>query len=167
MVEQFKNTVGYDGYMVSNLGRVFSKKTDQFLKQTPNAKGYYRVELCVEGKAKNVAVHRLVAETFLSNPNNLPIINHKDENKQNNCVENLEWCTHIYNSNYGLCQVKKAEHKKKPVLQLSLTTGEIVRRFESLKEAEEHGFNHSNVSACCNGRKKSAYGFCWKLSLEV
>jgi len=166
-MEQFKHTVGYDGYMVSTYGRVYSCKTNKFLTQTPNANGYNRVELCVDGKAKNVAVHRLVAEAFIENPCNLPIINHKDEDKQNNHVSNLEWCTHKYNSNYGCCQSKIAERKKKPVLQLSLVTGEVVRQFDSLKEAEESGYNHGNVSACCYGRKKTAYGYLWVFALEV
>lgn len=166
-MERFKPAVGYDGYLISDYGRVYSCKTNKFLTQAPNAKGYNRVELCVNGKAKNVSVHRLVAEAFIDNPDNLPIINHKDEEKQNNRADNLEWCTYLYNANYGHCQNKKAERKKRPILQLSKATGEIVRRFDSLKEAEKNGYHHSNVSACCCGRKKSAYGYVWKFVLEV
>ena len=90
-------------YQVSNLGRVKSLGNSKTRKEKilkPEIRtGYYSVNLCKSGKRKKHRVHRLVAQAFIENPKNLPVINHIDENKLNNCVENLEWCTHEYNMN--------------------------------------------------------------------
>ena len=110
----------YDNYQVSNLGRLMSlnyRNTGraELLKTSKDKCGYLRVGLFKNGKRKMFSVHRLVAETFIPNPNNLPEVNHKDENKENNFVGtpdnnykdgNLEWCTREYNMNYGTCIVK-------------------------------------------------------------
>ena len=98
-------------YEVSNLGRVRNKK-GLLLKPQKTEKGYLRVDLSKDGKTKHYKVHRLVASAFIPNKNNLPQINHKDENKQNNRVDNLEWCDNWYNSHYG--------SKASPYIQLSL-----------------------------------------------
>ncbi len=106
MKEIWKDIEGYEGlYQVSNLGDVRSLKYAggnkvKILKQG-NVNGYKRVSLHKNNKQKNYFVHRLVAMTFIPNPNNLPLVNHKDENKTNNSVDNLEWCTQKYNINYG------------------------------------------------------------------
>lgn len=116
-VEEWRDVVGFEGfYQVSNLGRVQSlerlvdtniKYVDKrihkgkLLKLHLNNRGYKMVHLCKNGTVKRVLVHRLVAEAFVQNPNNYPVVNHKDENKQNNCVENLEWCTQQYNMNWN------------------------------------------------------------------
>ena len=112
--EYWKPVVGYEGlYEVSNWGRVKSIKRivksprgyrtvcERTLKPTKDSHGYLCVSLYKEGKMKFVKIHRLVAEAFLDNPDNLPQINHKDEDKTNNHVNNLEWCDAKYNSNYG------------------------------------------------------------------
>ena len=129
--EVWKDIEGYEGiYQVSSLGRVrsldrvytmkngrpYSRKG--ILMQLREEKhGYIEVKLCLQYKKKNHKVHRLVAQAFIENPHNLPFINHKDENKQNNRVENLEWCTPLYNSNYGMCKTKiSASHKNHPGL---------------------------------------------------
>lgn len=116
MTEIWKDIAGYEGlYQVSNLGsvksidrKVFGKehlfvqfKKGKIKKAHLSGKGYLKVVLYKENKPKRCYVHRLVAETFLNNPNNLPQVNHKDENKLNNNVSNLEWCTNKYNCNYG------------------------------------------------------------------
>lgn len=119
MQEIWKDVKNYEGlYEISNLGNVRSldkiinganqfgckyknRKKGKILKQHINKQGYKKVILVNNNKAKNFQVHRLVAEAFLPNPSNLPQVNHKDENKQNNCVENLEWCNSSYNINYG------------------------------------------------------------------
>ena len=108
--EVWKDILGYEGvYQVSNHGRI--RSLDRYVGRrffpgkifslNPNRYGYVRVDLRYRGKSKSSAVHRLVAEAFLDNPNGLPQINHKDENKSNNHVDNLEWCTAEYNINYG------------------------------------------------------------------
>lgn len=103
-IERFKNIEGYEGlYQVSNLGNVKSLNygKERILKPIKNGKGYLQVILCKNGKHKMYQVHRLVATVFLPNPNNLPCVNHKDENSLNNCLYNLEWCTYSYNNSYG------------------------------------------------------------------
>ena len=99
--EIWKDIEGYEGhYKISSFGRVYSIKSGILLKQQ-NKKGYLVSCLCKNGKFKYIPTHRLVALNFIPNPENLPHVNHKDENKQNNCVSNLEWCTVEYNINYG------------------------------------------------------------------
>ena len=109
-MEEWKDIKNYEGlYQISSLGRVKSLPKERnnginneiILKQCTDKKGYKRVNLYKNKKSTRVLVHRLVAEAFLNNPNNYPLINHKDENPNNNKVENLEWCTYKYNNNYG------------------------------------------------------------------
>ena len=100
--EIWKDISGYPNYQISNLGRVWSKKRQIYLKQFKNNSGYSQVTLsAINGKCKRELVHRLVALTFVDNPNNYPCVNHKDENKENNTASNLEWCDRSYNINYG------------------------------------------------------------------
>ena len=104
-MEEWRDIQGYEGlYMVSNLGRVKSLNyhrtgKERIMKPSDNGHGYLFVVLCKDGKDKNCRINRLVAQAFLPNPDNLPEVNHKDENKYNNCVENLEWCDRSYNVN--------------------------------------------------------------------
>lgn len=127
--EIFKDIKGYEGlYQISNFGNVKSlerdkiypngkiqPKKEQFLKPFINGGGYPTVRLCKKSKVKNYTVHRLVATAFIPNPDNLPCVNHKDENKQNNNVENLEWCSVAYNNNYGTrLERVSSSHKGKP-----------------------------------------------------
>lgn len=114
MEEIWKDVVGCEGYQVSNFGRVKSLKyrnkcEERILKQTKNkVTGYYMVNIC--GKTRSV--HRLVAQALIPNPHNLPQINHKDEDKTNNHVENLEWCDRKYNVNYGTSIQRAKQHRK-------------------------------------------------------
>ena len=102
MDEIWKPVVGYEGlYEVSNFGRVRSLRRNKILKLKNEVDGYIRVTLCNGGTEKLYQVHRLVAQAFIPNPDNLPQINHKDEVKSNNIVTNLEWCTVHYNNTYG------------------------------------------------------------------
>ena len=100
----------YPNYSVNDFGEVFNNKTGRKLKQTIK-KGYCNVYLYNENGRKFFLVHRLVAQAFIPNPNNYPEVNHKDENSLNNCVENLEWCTSEYNSNYGTHQEKLRQRR--------------------------------------------------------
>lgn len=102
-MEIWKDCKGYEEkYQVSNLGRVWSVKGQKYLKGTVSKSGFVYVHLtAANGKYKKERLHRLVALAFLDNPNDLPQVNHKDEDKLNNCVDNLEWCDSKYNANYG------------------------------------------------------------------
>lgn len=101
-IYEMREIKGYEGeYGVTENGWVYSYKRNKFLKPNDNGIGYLFVVLCHEGVRQQKYIHRLVAEAFIPNPDNLPEINHKDENKSNNCVDNLEWISHIDNLNYG------------------------------------------------------------------
>mgnify|MGYP002679946246 CR=1 FL=1 len=117
MGEVWKDIKGYEGlYQVSNLGRVrslnYGRSGETKLLKQGTTNGYKRVFLYKNGKGKNYFVHRLVAMAFIPNPNNLPIINHKDEDSSNNNVNNLEWCTQEYNLNYGTRNERASKSKK-------------------------------------------------------
>ena len=166
----------YEGlYKVSNLGRILSldyNKTGKAKLRTPveDKDGYFTVQLSKNGKRKTCLVHRLVAETFLYNPENLPEVNHKDENKKNNFVflnedgsvdkekSNLEWKNHRDNINHGTHNERSAKTRSKRVLQLSLS-GELIREWPSVNECGRNGFSQSNVCDCCNGKRKTHKGF--------
>ena len=114
MKEIWRDGKGYEGkYQVSNMGRVWSIKGQKYLKGTIAKSGYVYVHLTAKnGKAVKERLHRLVAIAFLENPNNLPAVNHKDENKLNNSLDNLEWCSHQYNCNYGTRNQRITESRR-------------------------------------------------------
>ena len=144
-------------YQVSNFGRVRNKVTGRMLKQQKERGGYYRVYLY----GKKYLVHRLVAEAFIPNPKHLPCVNHKDENKANNRLSNLEWCTYTYNLNYGTRSQKAIESKSKPVLQQTKTWA-VIKEFKSIKEASiETNINRLCIGLCCNGKRETAGGYRW------
>lgn len=158
-MEEFKDIEGFEGlYQISNQGRVKSlandkTKKEKILKSGKNKDGYLLINLWKNGKVKNYRVHRLVAQAFLPNPNNLSEVNHKDENKTNNNVNNLEWCDRQYNAEYS---------QNKQVQQFSLD-GTLLATFPSTIEVQrELGFNQGYISLCCNGRRKTAYKYKWK-----
>ena len=118
MIEEFKDIVipGYEGlYQVSNLGRVRSIKRKIFVKPNVDPAGYWKVCLTNHNhKWRQYAIHRLVASAFIPNPTGFPAVNHKDECKSNNCVDNLEWCTQAYNNRYSKSgKPLSEEHKRK------------------------------------------------------
>lgn len=172
--EIWKDIAGYEGlYQVSNYGRVrslnriihYNRGYDLLCKgkiiglHITNT-GYYRAHLYNHQKCKKVFVHRLVAEAFIPNPNNHPVINHKDENKLNNKADNLEWCTYSYNSQYGTAIKRRTKKTTKLVYQYTLEK-KLVRIWKSGVEAEKHGYNRSRITACCNGRSKTHCGYLW------
>ena len=163
MEEIWKDKKDYEGhYQVSNFGRVKSIKFGKeiILKQHINKGGYYYVCLLKNGKHKNYYVHRLVAEAFIDNPDNLPQVNHKDENKTNNSVDNLERCTNEYNHNYGTINERISQSQSKPVLQYDLN-GNLIKEWKSINECGRNGFNQGDICKCCNGKRKTAKGFIW------
>lgn len=159
-----------DMYMVSNMGRIMSlnyrnKRHCKVLKPHLH-NGYFYISLKIGYRRRSVGIHRLVAETFIPNPENLPCVNHKDENPPNNNVENLEWCTYQYNANYGTANKRRAEKGKVPILQMTID-GELVRKFDSAKEAGKSlGIDSSNITAVCKCRQKTAGGFKWRYEDE-
>lgn len=163
MIEEWSDVLGYEGlYEVSDQGRV--RRNGKILKPTEDRHGYLQVSLSKNGIVKRGKVHRLVAYAFIPNPNNYPQVNHKDEDKTNNAVENLEWCTNEYNHNYGTIKERIAEKNSKPVLQFD-KEGNFIRKWPSIMEVEEElGINHSNISQCCRGvhYRKTAGGFVWR-----
>ena len=159
----WKDIDGYEElYQVSDTGEVMNVRTGKILKAYKEKSGYLRVGLYKDGKEKSFRVHRLVAEAFIPNPLNLPEVNHKSEDKHDNRVENLEYCDRKYNINYGTRNDKVAEKVSKTVFQFS-KTGEFIMEWCSVSEIDRQlGFNFRNVSACCLGKRKSAYGFKWE-----
>lgn len=164
MTEAWKAIDGYDGlYEVSNTGLVRSLNYNhtgraKILKLGNNGLGYLAVNLCKDGIHKRMLVHRLVAEAFVPNPQNLETVNHRDEDKTNNNVSNLEWLSRTDNLAYS--QPQQAERK---VRMLDKKTGELLATFPSLQEAERQtGIADSNICSCLKGRYKSAGGFVWK-----
>ena len=181
-LEIWKPIPNYEEYEVSNLGRVkrlaYDKTVcgggiqhcnERILSPQTRKFGYQAIMLSKNGTVKSFLIHRLVATAFIPNPNNLPQINHKDEIPSNNCVENLEWCTQKYNSNYGTSKNRIAAKLKngvlsKPVLQYT-TDAQFVKEYPSAIEASRVlGLAVSGIVNCCNGNKQytTCGGFIWK-----
>ena len=179
MVEIWRDVKGYEGlYQVSNLGRVKSldREVDIYnknnkkihkriikgkaLKYGGNTLGYINVALYKDGVLKRIYVHRLVAEAFISNPNNYPCINHIDENKENNNVDNLEWCTVKYNINYGT-RIGKISKK---VNQYDLD-GNFIKEWESIKKASKE-LKLTKIWEACNGKRNKCGNFIWQYAKE-
>lgn len=157
-MENWKKIKGYTHYEVSDLGRVRNTKTGVFLKPQVQAVGYKFVNLYNNGKMRSWYVHRLVALHFIDNPNGWPQINHKDEDKLNNRVENLEWCTCYYNVNYG----RRNSSYWKPVEMLDFD-GNVLRRFDSVSKAAEYiKMFPSSISNAVRGVYKQAGGYKWR-----
>ena len=155
-----KDIKGYEGlYGITTEGNVYSYKRKRFLKPGVNQKGYLYVILCKDGKTKIYTIHRLVAEAYIPNTENLPQVNHRDENKTNNCLQNLEWCDASYNTNYGTRNEKVSNSKKIPILQFDLD-GNFIREWSSATDVGKE--LQGNICNCLKGKLPSAYGFVWK-----
>ena len=152
-MEIWHDIEGYKGlYQVSNKGRVKSLKwgKERILRPGINSCGYLKVVLYKNTAAQHRLVHRLVAEVFIPNLENKPQVNHKDENKLNNCVNNLEWTTAKENSNYGT----RNERVSRKILQYS-KSGEFIREWQSAAEVERVlGIDNSNITKCCKSKFK-------------
>lgn len=180
--EVWKDIKGYEGkYQVSNLGNVKSLLKDRngkIMKPRANKHGYYQVYLYSDSKTRKMyLVHRLAAQTFIENPDNLPLVNHKDENTSNNCVTNLEWCTNRYNTCYGNAISKAIEtrilrnRKTAPKAILQYTKeGSLIKEFKSISDAgRELEIGFGSLWACLNKRygHKTAGGYIWKYKEDV
>lgn len=179
-MEKWKSIEGYENkYLISDSGNVKSlvdkngEKTNKILKPRIAKNGYLYVNLWKKSKSKTKKIHRLVAEAFIPNPNNCPCINHKDGNKQNNNINNLEWCTYSENAKHAFVEGLSNPLKNLPIpekgkdninckkiLQFNLK-GEFVKEWGYIKEAQEK-LQISHISDVCKGKRKSAGGYVWK-----
>lgn len=171
---------GYTDYLVYEDGRIWSNKTHKFLKPAFSQSGYASVELFNHSGSKRLLIHRIVASVFIPNPNNLPQVNHKDENPKNNNVNNLEWCTALYNMNYGngaktrhsKIDYSKEVYKKNAIANgkkvcvrvcMYSRKGEYIKTFASIEDAsKETKIHESNISKASSGSRKTAGGYIWK-----
>lgn len=147
---------GYDGkYQISNDGYVKNKKGHILKNQMSNG-GYYQLVLIKGKKHKQEFIHRLVAKAFLPNPDNLPQVNHIDEDKTNNCVSNLEWCTNKYNSQYSTA---------KKVYMVDQMTDKIIKSFNAMRDCDDYFGKqvHQGIGRVCRGKQETFYGYKWRL----
>ena len=188
-MEIWKNVIGYENlYKISNYGNIYSvvKQKSKSTRKKPN--GYIIVDLCKNGIVHTKHIHRLVAEAFIPNPNGLPQVNHIDGNKQNNCVDNLEWCTCKENMQHAVENglIKKGENHKLYKRKLSDETvlkmknyhqkhkydrskkinqydfqGNYIKTWNSINDAILF-YNNKAIEFCCKNRRKSASGYQWK-----
>ena len=189
ITEEWRDIPGYEGkYQVSRHGKVralnYHGYTGQVRLLKLRPRGRNNPYLCAElydqnGKMHHRYVHVLVAQAFIPNPNGYPCVNHRDEDKLNNCVSNLEWCTYKYNSNYGTAiermrtnlkanpnaqrQIRQiASMNRKKVLGVNRATGAVLS-FDSAADAGRYfgTGNAANITACCRGKRTQAYGYEW------
>ena len=170
----WRDVTGYEGlYQVNEQGEVKSVArmkpnnsghqlvNERLLAQVPDKDGYLRVCLSKDGKHAPALVSRLVAREFIPNPDELPVVNHKDENKQNNNSDNLEWCTVRYNTCYGTGLERTAMKNGRPVVQIK--NDEVVGEYYSTGNASTRtGIPQGNIYKVCVGERKSAGGYQWR-----
>jgi hypothetical protein len=181
-VEIWKDIVGYEGlYQVSNFGyvkslerkvpfysgyqkRILKKRIKERILKTTICNDYKSVSLLKNGVQKTYFVHRLVAQAFISNPENKPQVNHIDGNKSNNCVENLEWCTSQENNIHAWENELNKPHNERKINQYDMN-GNFIKTWKSITEYLKENnkkIKSSSITNCCKGRYKSAYGYIWK-----
>ena len=152
-MKEWKRIKGYERYSISSEGEIMNPQ-GKLMKPFPVGAGYLQVSLWKDCKRKKFYVHRLVAEAFCENPCSYKEVNHKDGNKKNNCIENLEWCTRAENLNHSYYTLQNHVKAVK-----CLDTGAV---YPSIKEAaRQTGLNHTAISMCCDGRRKKTHGFHW------
>lgn len=190
MEEKWKDIINYEGYyQISNFGNIrsldrkirfnkgYSIKKGKMLKPILNKKGYYKVSLSKNQKEKRFFIHRLVAIHFIENPLSKEQVNHKDGNKKNNRVDNLEWCTNLENQRHAIKnglidneqRIQQAINmgiiNRKPVAQYT-KEGNLIKEYVSIKEASIlNGINSRNICNCLSPnqpKNKSAGGYIWK-----
>lgn len=168
--EIWVDIVGYDGlYSISNLGRVASHHQDKhrILKTPANSRGYAYVDLSQNGVRKSFRVHVLVAEHFIPKPHGQVEVNHKDEDKLNNRVDNLEWCTKSYNLTYGTRIERQRAKVGKPIIQYS-KAGEYICSYDSIRQASRTvGISAPHIVRCCKKINPYSGGFVWRYLTEV
>lgn len=176
--EELKDLECSNNYCISNYGRVMSKerlfqagfltvhRKNTILKCMTSTSGYLRVSIILEGKKKQLSIHRLVANAFIPNPEGFPQINHKNEDKTDNRVENLEWCTAKYNTNYGTGNERRIQTRSdrhgRNIIQYR-KDGSIVHVYRGMKRIERQtGYNISAIKKVCKGEQLTSYGYVWR-----
>lgn len=151
-----KDIKGYEGiYGITSCGKVWSYRNEKFLTPRANWCGYLYVNLSKNGKYKSYKIHRLVAEAYIPNPDNMSEVDHIDSDKTHNYLNNLQWITHRDNSRKG---------RNKPILQFTLD-GKFVREWECANDVGREA--RVNIGFCLSGKYKSAYGFIWKYKEDI
>lgn len=180
---EFISIIGFDEYLVSPNGEVFSYKSNKILKLNKMSNGYLFVALRKDGKTFQKTIHRLVAKMFISNKDNLPCVDHIDGTRTNNNVNNLRWCTQQQNLTYPiatkrrktaqsneLCKLKvrfgkqrnNVVNQDKPVIAVNFD-GEYFGSWNSIREAgKDTGIDYSSIAKCCRGKYKTAGGLKWR-----
>lgn len=169
MKEIWKDIEGYEGkYQVSNFGNIkslnYKLSGKEKIMKLGKEHGYPVIQLFKNSNCKQFKVHRLVAQAFIPNPDNLPVVNHKDESRNNNRVDNLEWCTYKYNLNYGTARERNSDsnrnNPKKSKRLVCLETGII---YPSTMEVKRQlGYDPARLSLCCRGLIDKVHGLHWK-----
>ena len=141
---------GYEGlYAITSCGKVWSYRSQKFLSQRLRKDGYYDVKLSNKGQEERLLIHRLIAEAYIPNPIGLPVVNHKDENKSNNRINNLEWATYQYNSEYSLSK--------------KIYCVELDKMFDGITIASnELKISKGDICWACKGKRKTAGGYHWR-----
>ena len=158
---EWREVKEYSNYEVNQLGEIRHKKRQKILKPRDNNGGYQYVNFKINGKNTNFAVHRIVANAFIPNPNGYTEVNHKDYNKKNNCVDNLEWVSSSQNKQHSYLKQENKKSRGKAVNQYT-KEGIFLKTFDSVSEAaKELGCCVAAISNCCLGRTKTSQGFRW------
>ena len=169
MIKKWNDIPEYEGiYQVSNFGEVKNVKHGRILRQCRHRLGYMSVMLYKSGTPKRMMIHRLVALAFLENPDGLEFVNHKDENKANNHVDNLEWCSREYNAQYGTSgqriankrRTSQTNHSRKVIQQDEF--GNVLKVWNSIADASRNTKTaRTSIFECCNGIHRTSNGFKW------
>lgn len=163
MKEVWKDIEGYEGlYQISNLGRVKRVTTGRILKGGKDKDGYLMVKLYKNNIRSNKKIHRLVAEAFIPNPENKPQVNHADENKTNNSLDNLEWMTAKENINHGTHNERVSKTMSIPIIATNLKTGESQEFYGASECARQLGLYQQHISAVLKGILKQTKGYTFK-----
>ena len=158
---EWREVKEYSNYEVNQLGEIRHKKRQKILKPRDNNGGYQYVNFKINGKNTNFAVHRIVANAFIPNPNGYTEVNHKDYNKKNNCVDNLEWVSSSQNKQHSYLKQENKKSRGKAVNQYT-KEGIFLKTFNSVSDAaKELGCCVAAISNCCLGRTKTSQGFQW------